>query len=134
MGCCNSKDTLKNNLLEYNCLSDSDFIVNLKSKLGIIDIPNGFNCFIYFILTIRSERLFPIDNNKLVSSNCHDLKFLTIKNSVLESNHKVKIFKIINIIINQINNEHLLSLEDKNTFLAICQYFYNHHNYIQMVQ
>lgn len=133
MGCCNSKDTLKNHLLEYNCLTDVEFIDNLKSKLGIIENPNGFITFVYFILTIRSQKLYPIDNNKLVSSNHRDLRFLTIKNTILESNQKVKIFKLINTTIMEINNDHLFSLSDKNYFLNICQYLYQHWNYSQML-
>lgn len=133
MGCCNSKDTLKDNLLEYNYLSDSDFTNNLKSKLDIVDNPDGFDIFVYFILIIRSQKLFPVNNNKLVSCNYNDLKFINIKNAILESNQKNKIFKLINLVIKQINNEFLLSSDDKNNFYVYCLYLFNHRNYIQMI-
>ncbi len=131
MGCFNSKDSLKSQLLEYNNITDEEFICNLKSKLEIIDIPNGFNCLLYFILTIKSLKLCPINNFKLVASNYRESRFESIKKAILEYREKEAIFKLVNKIIIENNNCNLFNLETKNQFMLIINYLYNHPKYIE---
>ena len=135
MGCCKSKDILSTTLINSNeiTISNFEFKENLKSKLSLIEEPNGFNCFVDFIFEIKSRGLCPINNNKLVSYNNNNLQFLTKKNAILEYNFKNQLFKLINNIISEINNENLININDKNFFLNICEYIYNHRNFNQMV-
>lgn len=135
MGCCKSKDIISTILINSNeiNISNFEFKENLKSKLSLIEEPNGFNCFVDFIFEIKTRGLYPINNNKLVSYNNNNLQFLTKKNAILEYNFKNQLFKLINNIISEINNENLININDKNFFLNICEYIYNHRNFIQMV-
>ena len=80
MGCCKSKDIISTILINSNeiNISNFEFKENLKSKLSLIEEPNGFNCFVDFIFEIKTRGLYPINNNKLVSYNNNNLQLLFI--------------------------------------------------------
>ena len=135
MGLCYSKNNLKKQLLDHDniILTKEEFEDKIKSKLNITKPLEGFDCFVNFIFEIRNQELYPIDNNKLVSTNYYNLQFITIKNAILENEKKTQILQLINKILNEIHTEYLFAILDKNFFYAVCNYLFHHRNYLQMI-
>lgn len=135
MGTCYSKNILKKQLLDQDniILTKEEFEDKIKSKFNITSPIDGFECFVYFIFEIKNQDLYPIDNNKLVSSNYYNLQFITIKNAILENQKKTKVLQLINKILNEIHTEYLFGILYKNFFYAVCNYLFYHRNYLQMV-
>lgn len=135
MGLCYSKNNLKKQLLDHDniILTKEEFEDKIKSKFNITKPLEGFDCFVNFIFEIRNQELYPIDNNKLVSTNCYNLQFITIKNAILENEKKTQILQLINKILNEIHTEYLFAILDKNFFYAVCNYLFHHRNYLQMI-
>ena len=135
MGLCYSKNNLKKQLLDQDnvVLTKEEFEDKIKSKFNITSAIDGFECFVNFIFEIRNQDLYPIDNNKLVSSNYYNLQFITIKNAILENQKEKKILQLINKILNEVHTEYLFGILDKKFFYAVCNYLKHHKNYSLMV-
>ena len=135
MGTCYSKNNLKQQLLDQDniIISKVDFEDKIKSKFSISEEVDGLECVMKFIFEIKNQNLYPIDNNKLVSCNYHNLQFITIKNAILESEDKKRTLILINKILNEIHTDYLFSVEDKSIFYVFCNYLYHHKNYLQMI-
>ena len=135
MGLCCSKNNLKKQLLYQDniVLTKEEFEDKIKSKFNITQLLEGFECLVNFIYEIRNQNLYPIDHNKLVSSNYYNLQFITIKNAILENQKKTQILQLINTILNEVHTDYFYGYTDKNFFYATCSYLFHHRNYLQMV-